>query len=239
MAQWFEPQVLAEKAALVAQKAPSEVNVGGDFGSYAKANRGGGLADSGIENHNLINASGRVAQYAHLLRRTDFRRIADMGCGLGLTSNALARRYQAAQVTGFEVSSDAVQFASRQFPSCRFVEMAISPGLSLGGLYDLIVCQEFYPFTRTSDSAIHRDFVSHFLDHLVPGGILLVELSEREREKSILVTIDNLGVAFTSHLLPYDRVFRNFPIFMPAILASGLLRIATRKPVNRVLLFRK
>lgn len=239
MAQWFDPDALAEQQRKMRQEPASSLTGGGDFGSYALANRGGGLAGSGIEGHNLVHARGRVGQYAALLGGRTFTRIADLGCGLGLTTGALAEHFPEAAVTGFEVSADAVEFAGKTFPRCRFVEMAIRPGVPLGDSFDLILCQEFYPFTRTSDGDTHRAYVRHCLDHLVPGGVLLIQLSERDREKSILMSLDAIGHAYTLKAMPFDKIFRMMPLFTPALLASMLASRLLSAPRNFCIIMRR
>lgn len=146
----------------LAQAAAAEcgnLSAGGDFGSYARANSTGSLAGSGIESHNLVFADARVALYEQIWRVLRLNAIADIGCGLGLTSAALARKFPAARVHGYELSPDAVEFARRSFPQATFECRAIGKDSVLGPRFDLILCQEFYPFTRTADLALQTDIL--------------------------------------------------------------------------------
>jgi len=239
MPRWFDPDVLAHEQAKARKTPPQELPITGDFGSYAVVNRGQGLAQSGIQSHNLIHTRSRIVAYDILLGRKRLSRIADLGCGIGLTTNALAQHYPDAEVTGIDVSVDAIEYATRTFPNAHFLEQAISPSQPIGGLFDLILCQEFYPFTRTADRDLHSAFVVSLIDQLAPGGVLLIELSSRDRATSILATIGDIGVPAEIRTLPLDKLFRNFPLFGPTVLLSRLISLALGHPLNKCILIRK
>ena len=236
MLEWFDPEALDTQQSSTYSTHADDQRIGGDFGSYAIANRGGGLAASGVESHNLVYGNHRVAQYATVLGNRTFNRIADIGCGLGITTNALAQRYPRAEVIGLEVSQDAIEFAQKNFHGPQFVRTAITPATRLPGSFDLILCQEFYPFTRTSRPETHRAYAEHFLQHLLPGGVLLIELSERDREQSILVTIGGFDFDYEVRSLPFDRVYRHLPVFLPALMASRILAAALSRATNKCIL---
>lgn len=237
--QWFDPDNLAAQEQAIRGAAPEEGRGKGDFGSYALVNRGGGLAGSGIESHNLIHAEARARLYRQLLGGWHPASIADLGCGLGLTSGALKRAYPQAAIQGFEVSGDAVDFAARTFPTCRFTRMALAPDSDLGGRFELVLCQEFYPFTRTGDWETHRGFLHLAMNHLAPGGRVLVVLSERDSHATILNNRGALatlardqGWTLAERVMPYDRVFRNLPILALARPASWLMGKVLRRDRN-------
>lgn len=241
---WTNPDVMARlDAEMSAAPALDGLAEKGDFGSYAVANRGGGLEESGVEHHNLFHVEGRVALYAAALPQRPFGAIADMGCGLGLTTDALRRRLGAETADGYEISSDAVAFASRTFPDSRFHRIGITPGTAFGRNYDLILCQELYAFTRIADQDFQQAMIANFMAHLNPGGMLLIELSERDADRTVLANlpaIEELCVAhgwgFNHAMLPYDRVWRYLPVLPAARMASRLLRGLTRRDANFVLM---
>jgi trans-aconitate methyltransferase len=104
--------------------------------------------------------------------------VADFGCGAGFTTDGLQRMWPAASVHGFDVSIDAVSFAQRQWPKCRFVAGAITPGASLeGGPFDVVLCQEFYPFTRTGQLESHREWLRLLAQNMTPDGVALIMVS--------------------------------------------------------------
>jgi SAM-dependent methyltransferase len=167
---WFSPEKL-EKAGRDFELAnPESLTSGGDFVSYAKANRGEGLKNSGIESHNLLDSYPRVKLYSALLERNAHQKIADLGCGLGFTSGALAEIFGTDNVTGYEVSLDAVQYAEKRWPRLKFIAGAVDENARLQESYDLVVAQEFYPFTRTSDISIHVGYLITILQSVNRGG---------------------------------------------------------------------
>jgi hypothetical protein len=59
---WFSPENLKQINIKLFNDAPDTI-CSGDFSSYAIANRGKGLTESGIENHNVIAAKTRAQIY--------------------------------------------------------------------------------------------------------------------------------------------------------------------------------
>jgi SAM-dependent methyltransferase len=215
---WYAPQNLERLA-----RAPDRSRLEGDFGSYAKALQTDSIAGTDIEAHNLVSAAARARQYRHILPRRSYGKIADIGSGLGFTAAALAREFTGSRVTGYELSPDAVAFAQRHLPEAKHICQTIDPESDLGDFFDLIVCQEFYPFSRTTDWAFQELFLKMFLRHLQPGGILLIELSERHFERTILANRAALDAYRPRYLrLPFDRIHRTLKVFFLAKLASAL-----------------
>lgn len=236
---WFDPKLLDKAQTEARSQDAGSLQTNNDFGSYAVANRGHGLSYSNISSHNLISALPRIRQYAEVIGSASFKKIADMGCGLGITTNALKEYYSDAEVSGFEVSSDAVEFASRNFPKAKFTQLAIEASSEFNQKFDLILCQEFYPFTRTGDIEYHRGFIDCFLRHLAKGGVLLIELSERDYTKSILPNLGQLKLPIEIHTLAFDRVYRYIPYFYPAKLCSIILHKILGTDLNKAIVIRK
>ena len=109
---WFSPKNLEKLRAEYENSDPVSLLEGGDFFSYAKANRGAGLVGSSIENHNLVNPEFRVRSYKHIVGSSSRAKIADLGFGLSFSSKALADIFSA-DVDGYEISHDAVQFSKK------------------------------------------------------------------------------------------------------------------------------
>ena len=215
---------------------PEAITKMSDFGSYARANRGGGLSDSGIESHNLIAPMNRVRIYRCATRGVKIASIADLGSGLGFTSAALADVFSTKDVTGYEISKDACEFAARKWPALNFVAQALVPGTKLMQQYDLIIAQEFYPFNRTTDRPLHEQWIHTIADSLTKGGVALITLTEGSRE-SILSNLGHVkpilekrGCAMTSFSLPFDRVYSWLPLYQLARLASNVLSILLKRP---------
>lgn len=223
------PEYLSREA----KAARGNVNASGDFGSYAKANLNDCLEGSGIENHNLVFACGRVELYRQLWREIPLNSIADIGCGLGLTTGALVDAFTGSHVNGYEISPDAVEFARRHFPKASFECHAFCPDSDLGRRFDLILCQEFYPFTRTASWETQSEFLTVLRRHLTDHGCIVIELSERDFETSILCNLDKIsGFHIDRAVMPYDRVFRRLPFLSLAQAVSFVLGRATGMPRN-------
>lgn len=243
---WMRPDNLARMDSELSVKSVEELAGKGDFGSYAAANRGTGLANSGIEHHNLIHVDSRVQLYAAILPRHRFAICADMGCGLGMTSDAMRRRFGADSVDGYDISSDAVEFANRTFAPARFHRLAIAQDSKFEHLFDLILCQELYAFTRTTDWAFQQAMIANFMAHLQPGGLLLIELCERDAERTLLTNLPALktlcrdqGWSYRRQGLPFDRIWRMVPTLALARPLSWLIAKACGRHANVALLIGK
>jgi len=230
------PESLSRQDIEARNGTPESISKGSDFGSYARVNRGSGLSDSGIESHNLTAPINRVRIYRRATKGAIINSIADLGCGLGFTSAALAEVFQTTEVTGYEISRDACEFAARNWPQLKFVAEPVIPDSSLPEKYDLVLAQEFYPFTRTTSQLIHEQYAKTLAASLQPQGIALITLTEGSPE-SILSNLGALGpllkeagfkmVVFS---LPFDRVYSLLPIYFLAKVASNILGFLLRKP---------
>ena len=225
MANWFDPDQLTASERAIAGRDLDEIANEGDFGAYAEVNRTDHFGDT-LPSHNLIKAAGRVDVYRKFLKR-DFAAIADIGCGIGLTACEISKQFAPAKVHGFEVSQEAVAYAKRSFPDVEFVAGAIAADSDLDIGFDLILAQEFYPFTRTGDFSVHASYLAFLEGHLLPGGIAFIVLSERDREQTILANLPevynwcrNRGLSVRHFALPFDRIYRTLPILWMSRLAS-------------------
>lgn len=236
---WFDPNALDKSQEDFRNKRFDNLNIKNDFASYAIANRGDGLQGASVNSHNLVKALPRIKQYNDILGRTNFNRIADIGCGLGITTNALAEYYVNSKVTGFDVSLDAVEFATKNFPRAEFVKMAISPSTPLPYVFDLILCQEFYPFTRTNDFDFHNSFIQHFLNHLSPNGVLLIELSERDYNNSVMVNLNKIVTEFDTYVISFDKIYNILHNFFLSRTLSMIIGKVLSVPYNRVIIIEK
>jgi SAM-dependent methyltransferase len=182
---WWSPEALAEREREIRSGVGDEAgDVRNDFASYKALAGGKDATASGLYMHNecepwridtVCRDYGRIVRGA--LGRAPHS-VADFGCGAGFTTDGLQRMWPAASVYGFDVSIDAVSFAQRQWPKCRFVAGAITPGASLeGGPFDMVLCQEFYPFTRTGQLESHREWLRLLAQNMTPGGVALIMVS--------------------------------------------------------------
>jgi len=187
---WWSPEVLAEKERLVRSgidDASSDIR--NDYAAYKFLSAGADPIASGLYLHNEFDWTriGAVcADYRRIVQSVTSKqpeRIADLGAGAGFTTEGLRRAWPGATVVGFELSEDAVTYARRQWSKCRFESGAIRHDAALaGGPFDLILCQEFYPFTRTGRADDHRQWIDFLRVNLAPGGVALITVTSSNTE---------------------------------------------------------
>jgi len=184
---WWSPEALTEREREV-RMGPSDDahDLRNDFASYRELAGGSEPQSSGLHLHNEVEPwriDTVCRDYGVIVRqslRRQPRSIADLGCGAGFTSDGLRRTFALATVTGFDVSHDAVYYARNRWTQCRFIEGAITSGRALDGApYDVILAQEFYPFTRTGSLDSHREWTKFLLDNLSNDGVAIIMVSAR------------------------------------------------------------
>ena len=132
--------------------------------------------------------------------------ILDVGCGLGFTTAAIKKYFPKAEVTGVDISSDAIRFAREKFTDCKFEQVALNPELEmLNQHYDLICAFEFYPFTRTSDVKTHKEWVGFFLKQLKMDGQLVI-WQRWNSPNSIATSISGLKADFQKSIFIQKRL---------------------------------
>ena len=187
---WWSPEALAAREREIRSGAGSEAtDIRNDFASYRALADGKDAGASGLHMHNECEPW-RIAtvcrDYGKVVRRVLGRTphsVADFGCGAGFTTDGLQRMWPSASTYGFDVSVDAVAFAQRQWPKCHFVAEAIATDATLvGGLYDFVLCQEFYPFTRTGVLDSHREWLRLVTRNLTADGLAVIMVSAGTNE---------------------------------------------------------
>lgn len=231
---WWSPEALAEREQQIRSGTADESDdLRNDFASYRALVGGSDVQDSALHLHNEVEQwridtvcrdYGLIARRA--LRRTP-RSVADLGCGAGFTTDGLRRLWPEASVRGFDVSHDAVHFARRRWPDCSFVEGAVAPGSRIeGSPYDVILCQEFYPFTRTDSIESHREWMQLLVDNLSDEGLAIIMVTASTKE-SINRTHARLRTEFDLHRvrIAAPRISHRLS-FRPARIAGTMLHAA-------------
>lgn len=189
-APWWSPEILAETERRIRSGADAASgDIRNDYGSYKALVAGADPFTSGLYLHNEFDRR-RVDTVCRDYRRIarsfsvdEPRKVADLGSGAGFTTAGLRRMWPHASVVGFELSEDAVNFARTQWPECTFHAGAIRPDVPLvDGPYDVILCQEFYPFTRTRDHRDHETWLSFLRANLTESGVALVMVTTSNDE---------------------------------------------------------
>lgn len=243
MTDWWRPQNLSSSESITQQVNDLDLlNTRGDFGSYKIMLKTNDISKSKILNHNDLTPKYRVLAIKKILGDFVPKKIIDVGCGLGHTTQELKNVYPNSKVTGIEISKDAVDYAKQRFANCVFIADAIDPENALQ-LFDgdLICAFEFYPFTRTKSLRDHISYISHLTKDFKRGDILIIfQLWDNEESLSA----------------NYESLVKHFPIFrfelysMPirkigaiihnrkvaniiSIIARPLLKFFTKKPLGR------
>ena len=211
----------------------------GDFGSYRRVLLGDVVKDSMLGSHNSLKPGPKV-DFCHglLNRRADqISNVLDVGCGMGYTAKELARLYKNAKIVAVDISSDAVEYGSKNFPEVDFVCQAIEPENPVIGQFDIIFAFEFYPFTRTSDSNVHLGYLKYFLSQLNADGQLLIHLMWGNCD-SIFSTIRNIEkelpeFKFSIHNVPSEKVHRIVKIPFLSVVFDSLARLFLSRAPNK------
>ncbi len=225
--EWWEPNILAKQEKELRKiLLANNFAKAGDFESYKAIKEGVALEDSNLVYHNLFQEK-RLKQvlhdYVNLLNNENCRTpntIADLGCGAGFTTNALKNVYLNSLVFGYEISHDAIFFAKKNFPRCNFEQKQIDPKFALSEIkFDLIICQEFYPFTRTKNLAKHIEWVQFLINNLNKDGIALITVTASNLE-SINCSYKTLKNNF--NLQKYTFLSPRISLKLPLILSKVL-----------------
>lgn len=231
---WWSPEAIANQEARVRALADQgQLDVKNDFASYRALADGQDPISAGLHHHNPFTQSHIDAlcrDYRNLLNsRTNLEpsNIADLGCGVGFTTAGLKRQWPHAEVTGFDVSQDAVRFARTTWQTCQFEAKAIDPRRELATThFDFLLCQEFYPFTRTASVDEHRTWIRFLLENLTNNGTALVTVSSANRE-SINATYAQLNKELKIHRyrIATPRISQRIPLTMSRLLGSVLCKV--------------
>lgn len=213
--EWWSPESLAAREREVRTGSTSDsADLRNDFASYRALASGLDPQASGLHQHNEVERwriDTVCRDYEAIIRRKlrySPKRIADLGCGAGFTTDGLHRTWPDATVTGFDVSHDAIDYARKRWTACTFVEGAIvTDGTLDGAPYDVILCQEFYPFSRTSNASVHTTWLQLLRGSLSHRGValILVWSGTRNSINDSYRTIQS-HFCITQHLIPAPRI---------------------------------
>ncbi len=104
------------------------------------------------------------------------RRVVDLGCGPGNSTELLAERFPAAEVIGIDNSAAMLDSARERLPGCRF-ELADIATWTPDEAPDLI-----YANAALQWVADHERLLPRLLGLLAPGGVLAVQMPDNRDE---------------------------------------------------------
>ena len=229
--EWWSPQAISQQESRVRALAEQgHLDTRNDFASYRALADGADPISAGLHHHNPYKPEHIAAlcqDYHSLFQRLSVPKvesIADLCCGAGYTTAGLKRAWPESTVEGIDVSLDAVRFANTQWTDCNFTAKAINPSEPLSARkYDFILCQEFYPFTRTNSIAEHEKWLNFVLKNLSNRGVAVITVSTANSE-SINSTFAKLQMSFRIRRLQIStpRISSRLPFLASSLLGRVL-----------------
>ena len=128
-------------------------------------------------------ANERTRPAAELLARVPLdaaqvRRVVDLGCGPGNSTELLVQRFAGAQVLGIDNSEAMLEAARAQLPQADFVAADIATWApSAGQAPDLI-----YANASLQWVGAHAHLIPHLFAQLAPGGVLAIQMPDNRQE---------------------------------------------------------
>jgi trans-aconitate 2-methyltransferase len=109
---------------------------------------------------------------------TEARRVVDLGCGPGNSTELLARRYPNAELVGIDSSPEMLVAARKRLPRARFVEADLADWRPDGAV-DLLFANAVFQWVPD-----HLGVMARLLAALPPGGVLAVQMPDNLTEPS-------------------------------------------------------
>jgi trans-aconitate 2-methyltransferase len=106
------------------------------------------------------------------------KRVVDMGCGPGNSTELLVERFPEAEVIGLDTSSNMLEEARRRVPRARFAEADAATWLPEPET-DLVFANAIYQWVPE-----HLQILPRVLAALPPGGVLAVQIPDNFNEPS-------------------------------------------------------
>jgi trans-aconitate 2-methyltransferase len=107
------------------------------------------------------------------------RRIADLGCGPGNSTELLIARFPEARAAGIDASPDMLRQARERLPHCTFVQADLATWMPEPDT-DLLFGNAVFHWV-----ADHPGVLARLLAALPPGGILAVQMPDNTREPAL------------------------------------------------------
>lgn len=109
---------------------------------------------------------------------TDARRVADLGCGPGNSTELLVERFSQAEVVGVDSSQNMLVAVKQRLPGCDFLKADLS-SWTPDRPYDLLFANATYQWVTGHATALLR-----LLDSQPSGGVLAVQMPDNFNEPS-------------------------------------------------------
>jgi trans-aconitate 2-methyltransferase len=107
------------------------------------------------------------------------RRVIDLGCGPGNSTELLITRYPQAEVTGLDSSSDMLRQARERLPYCTFAEADLATWNPQEGT-DLLFANAVFQWVPDHPAVLQR-----LLERLPEGGVLALQMPDNTDEPAL------------------------------------------------------
>lgn len=110
------------------------------------------------------------------VRRGEAKRVLDLGCGPGNSTELLAERFPDAEITGVDSSPEMLAAARKRLPQCRFIEADLATWLPEEEI-DILFSNAVFHWV-----ANHAAVLQRLSTKLAPGGVLAVQMPDNLAE---------------------------------------------------------
>lgn len=146
------------------------------------------------------------------------KKIVDIGCGPGNSTQRLRERFPGAALTGIDASEEMIKNASARFPDMNFLLCDASKDLpSLEKDYDIVfsnACIQWVPD--------HPNLIKNMMALLKPGGVLAVQTPVNVEEPIHRIIAQTVAEEKWAPCFPRPRVFYNLSVGEYHDLLAGL-----------------
>jgi trans-aconitate 2-methyltransferase len=111
---------------------------------------------------------------------TNPKRVVDLGCGPGNSTELLIGRFPNAEIIGIDSSPDMLRQARERLPRCRFVEGDLATWMPGQGT-DLLFGNAVFQWVPD-----HSTVLARLLQALPSGGVLAVQMPDNMREPALM-----------------------------------------------------
>lgn len=125
-------------------------------------------------------------------------KILDLGCGLGYFTTEVKNRFPKAEVSGADISRNAIDRARMQSPACHFFVFDIRDDFLPGTSFDLVLTLNILCYL--TDDEIHGA-LRNLNTLLRPGGFVMVghHLPEKMRFGRFIQSLEDAAKLFANH----------------------------------------
>ena len=133
----------------------------------------------------------------------DPKKIVDIGCGPGNSTQVLAQKYPNARIIGADNSQDMIEAARKEHPGMEFVLCDAGRDLSaLGGGFDIVfsnACIQWVPD--------HETLIPGMMALLKKGGVLAVQILQNFQEPIHLIVNKTVTSGKWKEYIRFPRIF--------------------------------